>query len=241
MAKSHHTTMEREDLMEGFDSVAHLLRHSDIVIRSVLAVLVIQSVFIWYAVIKFALTVRRVNAECHDLQNAVAAMDIGGIRAQLQRFAHLLVRTNGQSAFPTQDLEASPHALAEAAAPHAHHSLFDEVWGEVYDDLTRNCPGLSTIAATAPFIGLFGTVWGILVAFSSVQGAESITFSALAPAIGEALFATLAGLFVAIPAVIANNALATRAQRVARRFTQAFTGLVTEVARLGRQPVHPDW
>jgi biopolymer transport protein TolQ len=227
--------------MEGFDSVAHMLETSDFVIRAVLAILVIQSVYIWYAVIKFVLTVRRVNTESDDLQNAVAAMDIGGIRAQLQRFAHLLVRSNGQRAHPDTDLESSPHALAEAAAANANHRLFDEVWGEVYDDLTRNCPGLSTIAATAPFIGLFGTVWGILVAFSSIQSAEAITFSALAPAIGEALFATMAGLFVAIPAVIANNSLATRAQRVARRFTQAFTGLVTEVARLGRQPVHPDW
>ena len=51
----------------------------------------------------------------------------------------------------------------------------------------------------------------------------------------------MAGLFVAIPAVIANNTLSTRSQRLARRFTQAFTGLVTEVARLGRKPVHTDW
>lgn len=227
--------------MEGFDSVGRLLADSDIVIRAVLAVLVIQSVYIWYSVIKFVLTVRRVNTQCADLQSAVAAMDVGGIRAQLQRFAHLLTRADGRGEVPAQVRETSPHALAEAAAPQASHRLFDDIWEEVYDDLTRNCPGLSTIAATAPFIGLFGTVWGILVAFSSIQGADSITFSALAPAIGEALFATLAGLFVAIPAVIANNALATRAQRVARRFTYAFTGLVTEVARLGRQPVHADW
>lgn len=227
--------------MEGFDSVGHMLQNSDLVIRAVLAILVIQSVYIWYAIIKFVLTVRRVNAESEDLQTAVAEMDIGGIRAQLQRFAHLLVRANGQRYHPAEDLEASPHALAEAASANANHILFDEVWGEVYDDLTRNCSGLSTIAATAPFIGLFGTVWGILVAFSSVRVAEAITFSALAPAIGEALFATMAGLFVAIPAVVANNTLATRSQRTARRFTQAFTGLVTEVARLGRQPVHPDW
>lgn len=226
--------------MDGFDSVAHLLAHSDIVIRAVLAILVLQSIYIWYAVIKFVLTVRHVNTQCQDLQNAVAAMDIGGIRAQLHRFAHLLVQTNGpRLAEPA--LETSPHALAEAAAASPRQSLFDEVWGEVYDHLTRHCPGLATIAATAPFIGLFGTVWGILVAFSSVRAAESITFSLLAPAIGEALFATMAGLFVAIPAVVANNSLSTRAEPVARRFTQAFTGLVTEVARLGREPVHASW
>ena len=226
--------------MDGFDTVGQMLEDSDLIIRAVLAILVIQSVYIWYAVIKFILTTRRVATQCADMQTAVDSMDIAGIRAMLHRFSHLLTRSNGSpsgSAVGT----VSADAQVESAAVNASHTLFDEVWGEVYDDLTKSCPGLATIAATAPFIGLFGTVWGILVAFSSVQAAESITFSALAPAIGEALFATMAGLFVAIPAVIANNTLATRAQRLSRRFTQAFTGLVAEVARLGRTPVDRDW
>lgn len=226
--------------MDGFDSVAQMLEDSDLIIRAVLAVLVIQSVYIWYAVIKFVLLTRRVSAECTDMQSAVDSMDVAGIRTMLQRFAHLLVRSNGAQSGGAP-AAATADARIDSAAANAPHTLFDDVWAEVYDDLTRSCPGLSTIAATAPFIGLFGTVWGILVAFSSVRTAESITFSLLAPAIGEALFATMAGLFVAIPAVMANNALATRAQRLSRRFTQAFTGLVAEVARLGRKPVDTDW
>jgi biopolymer transport protein TolQ len=227
--------------MDGFDSVGHMLADSDLVIRAVLAILVIQSIYIWYAVIKYVLTSRRVAAQCVDLRAAVDSMDIAGIRTQLQRFSHLLTRAGGQAMASAEDLSVSPHALAEAAAANANHTLFDDVWSEVYDDLTKACPGLSTIASTAPFIGLFGTVWGILIAFSSIRAAESITFSALAPAIGEALFATMAGLFVAIPAVIANNSLSTRAQRLSRRFTQAFTGLVSEVARMGRTPAKTDW
>jgi biopolymer transport protein TolQ len=227
--------------MDGFDSVGHMLANSDLVLRAVLAILVIQSIYIWYAVIKYVLTSRRVVAQCNDLREAVDVMDIAGIRTQLQRFSHLLTRAGGESLAQAEDLSVSPHTLAEAAAAHANNSLFDDVWSEVYEQLTRACPGLSTIAATAPFIGLFGTVWGILIAFSSIRSAESITFSALAPAIGEALFATMAGLFVAIPAVIANNTLATRAQRLSRRFTQAFTGLVGEVARMGRAPANTDW
>jgi biopolymer transport protein ExbB/TolQ len=227
--------------MDGFGSVGHLLADSDLVIRAVLAILVIQSIYIWYAVIKYVLTSRRVAAQCVDLRAAVDTMDIAGIRTQLQRFSHLLTRAGSSSLAEAEDLSVSPHALAEAAAANANHALFDDVWSEVYEDLTKGCPGLSTIAATAPFIGLLGTVWGILVAFSSIRAAETITFSALAPAIGEALFATMAGLFVAIPAVIANNTVSTRAQRLSRRFTQAFTGLVGEVARMGRAPAKTDW
>jgi biopolymer transport protein TolQ len=227
--------------MDGFDSVGHMLANSDLVLRAVLAILVIQSVYIWYAVIKYGLTARKVVAQCADLQDAVEVMDIAGIRTQLQRFSHLLTRAGSKSLEQAADASVSPHVLAQAAANHADNTLFDDVWSEVYEELTKACPGLSTIAATAPFIGLLGTVWGILIAFSSIRSAESITFSALAPAIGEALFATMAGLFVAIPAVIANNTLSTRAQRLSRRFTQAFTGLVAEVARMGRAPAKADW
>lgn len=226
--------------MEGFDSVGQLLADSDIVIRAVLAVLVLQSIYIWYAVIKFVMLYRRVSAQCGALDEAVDAMDIAGIRAQLQRFSHLIHRPGrGDAAGDTGS--ASALSAAEQAAVNSKHTLFDDVWGEMYDELTKSCPGLATIAATAPFIGLFGTVWGILVAFSSVQAAESITFSALAPAIGEALFATMAGLFVAIPAVIANNTLSTRALRLSQRFARAFMDLVTEVARLGRSPAQTEW
>ncbi len=68
-------------------------------------------------------------------------------------------------------------------------------------------PWLASVGATSPFIGLFGTVWGIINAFSSIGIAQSVSISTVAPGISEALITTAAGIFVAVPAVIGYNIL----------------------------------
>ncbi len=68
-------------------------------------------------------------------------------------------------------------------------------------------PWLASVGATSPFIGLFGTVWGIINAFSSIGVAQSVSISTVAPGISEALITTAAGIFVAVPAVIGYNIL----------------------------------
>lgn len=68
-------------------------------------------------------------------------------------------------------------------------------------------PWLASIGSTAPFVGLFGTVWGIINAFGSIGTAESVSISTVAPGISEALITTAAGIFVAVPAVIGYNIL----------------------------------
>ena len=71
--------------------------------------------------------------------------------------------------------------------------------------LEKNLPFLATVASVSPYIGLFGTVWGIMNSFRGLAGASQATLSAVAPGISEALIATAIGLFAAIPALIAYN------------------------------------
>lgn len=78
------------------------------------------------------------------------------------------------------------------------------------EGMTRLMPTLGTIAAAAPFVGLLGTVWGILDAFLRIGEAKATDLAVVAPAIGEALVATAMGLFAAIPAVVAYNYLGRR-------------------------------
>ena len=73
---------------------------------------------------------------------------------------------------------------------------------------------LATIAATSPFVGLFGTVMGVVDAFHGLGTAGAATLRAVAPGISEALITTAAGLFVAVPAVVAYNQFTARIQRV---------------------------
>jgi biopolymer transport protein TolQ len=212
--------------MEELGNVARLIAEADLIIKSVLSVLLFQSVFIWFSVIQFIFRARRVRSDQNVMLGALVNADVENVRRVLLSFAHL--RPFGAGGAGRQD-EASTD------------EIYDSVWDEIFESLTARCSGLGTVAATAPFIGLFGTVWGILVAFSSIRSAEAITFSALAPAIGEALFATMAGLFVAIPSVVANNWVASRSQIISRECTQAYMELVNELRRLGRKPGEGEW
>ena len=76
---------------------------------------------------------------------------------------------------------------------------------------------LATVGSVAPFVGLFGTVWGIMRAFTAIAGANNTSLAVVAPGIAEALFATAIGLFAAIPAVIAYNRLSHGLDRLDAR------------------------
>ena len=83
--------------------------------------------------------------------------------------------------------------------------------------LEKNFTYLATIGATAPFIGLFGTVWGIMNSFQSIAISRNTSLAIVAPGIAEALFATALGLLAAIPAVIAYNKFNSDSRRYASR------------------------
>jgi biopolymer transport protein TolQ len=85
--------------------------------------------------------------------------------------------------------------------------------GEVMK-LERRLPFLATTGSTTPFIGLFGTVWGIMTAFQRIGAVQAANISVVAPGVSEALIATAAGLGAAIPAVIAYNHFLTRVRRL---------------------------
>lgn len=86
------------------------------------------------------------------------------------------------------------------------------------DDLERGLPLLASIGSVSPYIGLFGTVWGIMNAFTGLSTLENVSLAVVAPGIAEALVATAIGLFAAIPATAAYNTFATKLERITNRF-----------------------
>jgi biopolymer transport protein TolQ len=98
------------------------------------------------------------------------------------------------------------------------------------DDLGDRLNILATIGAVAPFVGLFGTVWGIMRSFTSIAASQNTTLAVVAPGIAEALFATAIGLFAAIPAVIGYNRILHNVGRLEARlnaFAEEFQGLLS--------------
>jgi len=90
---------------------------------------------------------------------------------------------------------------------------------------------LATIGSVSPFVGLFGTVWGIMGSFKALAGMEQATLSMVAPGISEALIATAMGLFVAIPAVVAYNRFSSKIERLENRYENFSDELLNILAR----------
>jgi biopolymer transport protein TolQ len=102
------------------------------------------------------------------------------------------------------------------------------------DRLEQGLATLATIGSTSPYVGLFGTVWGIMNAFIGLSGMQTATLAVVAPPIAEALIATAMGLFAAIPAVIAYNRYADKVVRLEYRydgFTEEFSSILQRHAR----------
>jgi biopolymer transport protein TolQ len=102
------------------------------------------------------------------------------------------------------------------------------------DRLEQRLATLATIGSTSPYVGLFGTVWGIMTAFMKLGGMQTATLAVVAPPIAEALIATAMGLFAAIPAVIAYNRYADKVVRLVYRydgFSEEFASILKRHAR----------
>jgi biopolymer transport protein TolQ len=109
------------------------------------------------------------------------------------------------------------------------------------DELETGLPMLATIGSVAPYVGLFGTVWGIMNSFIALGAVKQATLAMVAPGIAEALIATAMGLFAAIPAVIAYNRFTARIEKLEnqyRYFIEEFTGLLHRKAH-SKAPTKP--
>jgi len=192
--------------MTGF---GHFWSQGDFITRSVAALLLLMSVSAWVVILWKAWLLRRVR---HDLTRAVpafwAAPSIEAGREQLAAFDREAVLTpllTAAVAAPTGGtLESKGHADSQLT-----RRLRDALHG-VLQQLQFGQVLLASIGSTAPFIGLFGTVWGIYHALISISAAGSITIERVAGPVGEALVMTAAGLAVAIPAVLAYNVFGKR-------------------------------
>jgi biopolymer transport protein ExbB len=187
--------------MTGF---AEFWAQGDAITRSVAALLLLMSVSAWVVILWKAWLLRRVR---RDIERAVpafwAAPSLEAGRDQLAAFdreSALQPLLAAAMASPSgQSLEAKGHVDSQLTRRlrDALHSVLEQLqFGQVL---------LASVGSTAPFIGLFGTVWGIYHALISISAAGSITIERVSGPVGEALVMTAAGLAVAIPAVLAYN------------------------------------
>ena len=188
--------------------LAHLWAQGDIVTRAVALLLLGMSLASWMVIIAKALDLRRYAGQARQIESFWHAAD----------FADGLSKLGTDPANPVRALalEGREAAAHHHAQTQLHDSLDASEWltrtlrNSIDESTARLQAGLAVLASvgsTAPFVGLFGTVWGIYHALLSISAAGQATIDKVAGPIGEALVMTALGLAVAIPAVLGYNAL----------------------------------
>jgi len=177
--------------------IANLVRESGLVAQVVLLILLLFSVLSWSIILSKWASLRRARTQSgrflRAFRKAQRLQDVMAVSEQFRPSPLVPVFENGFQEYRRgQSITAVQRATQIASS-------------EELSRLERRLPWLATTGAVAPFIGLFGTVWGIIDAFHGLGNAGAATLRAVAPGISEALITTAAGLFAAIPAVIAYN------------------------------------
>lgn len=193
-----------------------LILNASVVVQLVMLILLLMSIAVWAVGLAKRAQLRRaekalqaLQADFDSEQGLQLYYDLGAkpygdseaamvLRAGVEEFLRL---NQQQVHVPAALLEGAERAM-QVALQKAHQRL------------DQMLPTLATVGSSAPYIGLFGTVWGVMNAFAGLAQVKQATLSAVAPGIAEALIATAMGLFAAIPAVIAYNRLTARANRL---------------------------
>ena len=209
-------------------SIWGILWRADIVVKAVIVILVLASFWSWAIMFEKIMSLRRVNRRTTAFEEAFwsgGSMDTLFERVgdrpgdPMAAIFSAAMREWRRSDTTTKGPSGGAHAsLQERVDKVMQVTLSREI-----DRLERNIGFLASVGATAPFIGLFGTVWGIMNSFQAIAQQKNTNLAVVAPGIAEALFATALGLVAAIPAVIAYNKLSNDLGRYASRL-ESFGG-----------------
>lgn len=197
-----------------------LFAQADIVVKAVMIGLLLASIWTWAIIVTESRRLSRELRESRRFEGEFwAAEDIDAFHSKHEKnplsAARLLASgirewrrsTGGKSI----DRDGTRQRLGAALGTATAAEL---------DRLSDRLNILATVGSVAPFVGLFGTVWGIMRAFTAIAGANDTSLAVVAPGIAEALFATAIGLFAAIPAVIAYNRLTHRVNQLDGQLTR---------------------
>ena len=220
-------------------SVWNMALDASPVVQAVLVLLMIASVASWTVIFGKSRVISQSRRQADQFETACWS---GGDLASLYRSIETKGRagTGMQSIFESGFGEFSrlrqqgtpTDQLLEGARRAMRGSQMREL-----DRLERNLAMLATVGSTSPYVGLFGTVWGIMSAFHNLGNVQQATLAAVAPGIAEALIATAIGLFAAIPAVVAYNRFADQVSRLELRFDTFVEEFSTILQRHG--PARP--
>ena len=221
-------------------SFLHLVSNASLPVQVVMLVLLLASIFSWAMIyIKWGyLKQSRQEAKTFEgrFWSGINLSDLFGQLSTRQdkRFGMEAIFENGFREFA----RARKTEMQTSEVITASHRLMKVSLSREVELMENNLSYLATVGSVSPYIGLFGTVWGIMDSFRSLAGVQQATLAMVAPGISEALIATAMGLLAAIPAVIAFNNFATQVDQMVARyenFVEEFTGILQRQVQSGSQ------
>jgi biopolymer transport protein TolQ len=216
-------------------SILGLFLQADIIVNVVMLLLLLASFWSWAVIFDKLMRLRRLRRDADafeegfwsggsldDLYDRIGARPLDPMSAIFAAAMREWRRSAAKGLTGSDSLRASLQDRIER--------VMGVTFGREMERLERFMAYLATVGSTAPFVGLFGTVWGIMNSFQSIAASKNTSLAVVAPGIAEALFATALGLVAAIPAVVAYNKLSTDFGRYAGRleaFSSEFSAILS--------------
>ena len=195
-------------------SMLSLFLRADLVVKSVIIILILASIYSWNIIIGKLIRINRLqklNKEFDEIfwsgnsfEDLYETLNFNKQDPKSKIFCAAISEWKKSKSDTLNDSPSNINSLKDRM-----QRSMSVTFNKESEIVEKNLTFLATAGSTAPFVGLFGTVWGIMNSFKSIAVAQNTNLSVVAPGIAEALFATALGLFVAIPAVVAYNKISS--------------------------------
>ena len=206
-------------------SIVNLFIRADVIVKSVIIILIASSVYSWAIIFDKYRLFNKINKSSHDFEEKFwksksAESFYNSLPSSINDPMALVFKSSMQTLMKSR----SKSNLSERL-----NSILEVNVEKQMNLIDKNFTFLATVGSTAPFIGLFGTVWGIMNSFQSIAISRNTSLAIVAPGIAEALFATALGLLAAIPAVVAYNKFSSDSKKYLQRldnFSKRFISII---------------
>ena len=206
-------------------SIVQLFLRADIIVKSVIIILIAASVYSWAIIFDKYKLFKKINKTSDEFEEKFwksksAETFFNNLPANIDDPMAKVFRVTMQSVIKTRSKSNLSERLGSALQSNIEKQM---------NIIEKNYTFLATVGSTAPFIGLFGTVWGIMNSFQSIAISRNTSLAIVAPGIAEALFATALGLLAAIPAVIAYNKFSSDSKKYFQKlenFSKRFISII---------------
>ena len=206
-------------------SILKLFIRADIIVKSVIIILIASSIYSWAIIIEKYKLFKKINKTSEEFENKFWKS-----RSAESFYNNLPEKIDDPMANVFKDtMQVIVKSKSKSNLSNRLESMLEVNIEKQMNIIDKSYTFLATVGSTAPFIGLFGTVWGIMNSFQSIAISRNTSLAIVAPGIAEALFATALGLLAAIPAVVAYNKFSSDSKKYSQKlenFSRRFTSII---------------